>query len=256
MSSNIIFIGGGAGAADLMTVRGMNALKKAQVVLYDALIDREILTYAPSSAILVNVGKRAAHCEAKKQAQINQLLIQYGLQYDCVVRLKGGDPSVFGRLDEEIDAIQSVGLSFEIIPGVSSAFAAAASAQTALTKRGVARSVRLLTATTGGQQPENHWYQDISTNETLVFYMSRAQRTLIASTLLKKDFPADTPVIIVYGASWHNEVIHRMTLSQMMEPNDCATDAPCICLIGEALRTAVQANQTSPSFDPLFKAAS
>ena len=256
MSSNIIFIGAGAGAADLITVRGMNALKKAQVVLYDALIDREILTYAPSSAILVNVGKRAAHCEAKKQAQINQLLIQYGLQYDCVVRLKGGDPSVFGRLDEEIDAIQSVELSFEIIPGVSSAFAAAASAQTALTKRGIARSVRLLTATIGEQQPESHWHHDLTPDETLVFYMSRAQRQLIASTLLEKSFPQHTPVIIVYGASWPNETIHRTTLQYMGEFSGLENDAPCICLIGEALRTSARDQNINKSIQNLLKAAS
>ena len=256
MTSKILFVGAGAGAADLITMRGMNALKKAQVVLYDALIDRELLTYTHPNAILINVGKRAAHCEAKKQTQINQLLIQYGLQYDCVVRLKGGDPSVFGRLDEEIDAIQSAGLSFEIIPGVSSAFAAAASAKTALTKRGIARSVRLLTATIGEQQPESHWHHDLTPDETLVFYMSRAQRQLIASTLLEKSFAPHTPVIIVYGASWHNETIHRTTLQYMGESGGLENDAPCICLIGEALRTSAQDQSINESIQNLLKAAS
>ena len=157
-SHTITFVGAGPGATDLITLRGVKVLQTAQVVLYDALIDHGVLAHAHPDAIMVDVGKRGVgeKCgQSKKQADINAELIRYGLQYERVVRLKGGDPAIFGRLDEEIDAVLSVGLNYEIVPGVSSALAAAASAKTALTRRGVARSVRLLTASVGNDQPDN-----------------------------------------------------------------------------------------------------
>ena len=122
-SHTITFVGAGPGAADLITLRGVNALAQAQVVLYDALIDHGVLSHAHPDAILIDVGKRGvknASCsESKKQADINAALIQYGVQYERVVRLKGGDPAIFGRLDEEIDAIVSVAL----VDGIDGALA-------------------------------------------------------------------------------------------------------------------------------------
>ena len=160
------------------------------------------------------------------------------MQYERVVRLKGGDPAIFGRLDEEIDAIVSVGLNYEIVPGVSSALAAAASAQTALTRRGVARSVRLLTASVGDDQPDNLWHTHLAPSETLVFYMGGQRRQAIAHILLEKSFAPDTPVIMVFGASWSEEAIVRLTLSELAhdqtQPHHAA---PCIILVGAGLRT-------------------
>lgn len=234
----ITFVGAGPGAADLITLRGVNALAQAQVVLYDALIDHGVLAHAHPDAMMIDVGKRAAKCESKKQNEINAALIQYGLQYERVVRLKGGDPAIFGRLDEEIDAILSVGLSYEIVPGVSSALAAAASAQTALTRRGVARSVRLLTASVGQDQPDNLWHTHIAPSETLVFYMGGQRRQTIAQTLLQKGFAADTPVIMVFGASWSDEAIVRLSLEELAQtPQDSEHHAPCIILVGVGLRS-------------------
>lgn len=237
----IAFVGAGPGAADLITLRGVKALQNAQVVLYDALIDHGVLEHAHPDALLIDVGKRGVgeRCsESKKQTDINAQLIRYGLQYERVVRLKGGDPAIFGRLDEEIDAVLSVGLNYEIVPGVSSALAAAASAKTALTRRGVARSVRLLTASVGTDQPDNLWHTHISPSETLVFYMGGLHRQAVAQTLLDKDFADDTPVVMVFGASWANEAVVRLDLARMAS-NDFAqpeTDAPCIILVGKGLR--------------------
>ena len=237
----ITFVGSGPGAADLITLRGVNALAQAQVVLYDALIDHGVLAHSHPDAIMIDVGKRGVGvnaCESKKQTEINAALIQYGLQYERVVRLKGGDPAIFGRLDEEIDAIVSVGLNYDIVPGVSSALAAAASAQTALTKRGIARSVRLLTASVGDDQPDNLWHTHIAPSETLVFYMGGQRRQAIAQTLLKKGFAPDTPVIMVFGASWSEEAIVRLTLSELAhDQTQPQHAAPCIILVGAGLRT-------------------
>lgn len=240
----ITFVGAGPGAADLITLRGVEALKNAQIVLYDALIDHgenSILAHAHPDAQLINVGKRgigsSTTCqESKKQADINALLVRYGLQYERVVRLKGGDPAIFGRLDEEIDSITSVGLHYTIVPGVSSALAAAASAQTALTRRGVARSVRLLTAVVGTEQPDNLWHAQIDPTETLVFYMGGQRRQTIAQILLEKDFAADTPVVMVFGASWHDERIERLNLNQLAHEDIHSDTAPCIILVGKGLR--------------------
>ena len=190
---------------------------------------------------MVNVGKRGNHHpqanESKKQDEINALLIHYGLQYERVVRLKGGDPAIFGRLDEEIDAITSVGLNYEIVPGVSSALAAAASAQTALTRRGVARSVRLLTASVGTNQPNNLWHTHIAPSETLVFYMGGQHRQAIAQTLLDKGFSTDTPVILVFGASWSEEQLQHSSLGEMaQDTSQLHHSAPCIILVGTGLR--------------------
>ena len=236
--NTVYFVGAGPGAADLITLRGVNALAQAQVVLYDALIDHGVLAHAHPDALMIDVGKRGNKCESKKQTEINAQLIHYGLQYERVVRLKGGDPAIFGRLDEEIDAVLSVGLDYEIVPGVSSALAAAASAKTALTKRGIARSVRLLTASVGQDQPDNLWQAHIAPSETLVFYMGGQHRQAIAQTLLQKGFDSNTPVMMVYGASWTDETIVRLNLQQMAaeyfeQPN---TDAPCIILVGKGLR--------------------
>lgn len=237
----ITFVGAGPGAADLITLRGVHALAQAQVVLYDALIDHGVLAHAHPDAIMIDVGKRGVGVnayESKKQAQINDALIQYGLQYTRVVRLKGGDPAIFGRLDEEIDAIISVGLNYDIVPGVSSALAAAASAQTALTRRGVARSVRLLTASVGTDQPDNLWHSHIAPSETLVFYMGGQRRQAIAQTLFNKGFATDTPVIMVFGASWSDETIVRLSLNELAQSTqNTEHQAPCIILVGAGLRS-------------------
>ena len=244
-SHTITFVGAGPGATDLITLRGVKVLQTAQVVLYDALIDHGVLAHAHPDAIMVDVGKRGAvningeKCgQSKKQADINAELIRYGLQYQRVVRLKGGDPAIFGRLDEEIDAVLSVGLNYDIVPGVSSALAAAASAKTALTRRGVARSVRLLTASVGNDQPDNLWHTHLTPSETLVFYMGGLHRQAVAQTLLDKGFDGDTPVVMVFGASWVDEAVVRLDLTSMAN-NDFAqpeTDAPCIILVGRGLR--------------------
>lgn len=236
MSHTITFVGAGPGAADLITLRGVKALNNAQVVLYDALIDHGVLEHAHTDALLVDVGKRCTHGESKKQEVINAALVEYGVQYPRVVRLKGGDPAVFGRLDEEIDAIVAAGLNYSIVPGVSSALAAAAAAQTALTRRGVARSVRLLTASVGLDQPDNFWQAHISPTETLVFYMAGRHTQKIGQTLLDKNFDRATTVIIVRGASWDDEAIERMDLATLASMEAQLTHTPCIVLIGQGLR--------------------
>ena len=142
----VVFIGAGPGAADLITLRGARFLAQADVVLFDALTDPALRELAPS-AQWVDVGKRGfAH--ATRQTAINALLVRSARRHGCVVRLKGGDPSLFGRLEEEIAALAQHGIDFEVVPGVTAALAAAAHTARPLTRRGHGRSVSLTTAMT------------------------------------------------------------------------------------------------------------
>jgi uroporphyrin-III C-methyltransferase len=236
MSHRITFVGAGPGAADLITVRGQKALQNAQVVLFDALIDDGLLAYCPLGVILVDVGKRCSKNTAKPQDEINTLLIKYGLKYARTVRLKGGDPSIFGRLDEEIAAVKQAGLTVEIVPGVTAALAAAAVAQTPLTRRGVTRSVRILTATVGTTQPHNDWDAALDPSETMVFYMAGKQLQEIGLQLLFAGFSAKTPTLIVRGASWSNQGFVRLTLEDLPEYVLDNSDAPTILMVGLALK--------------------
>ena len=143
--ARVVLIGAGPGAADLITVRGARLLGEATVVLADALVDPAMRALAPH-ARWIDVGKRGFQ-HSTAQARINALLVRHGRAEDgLVVRLKGGDPSVFGRLEEELEALAAAGIDAEVVPGVSAAFAAAADARRPLTRRGAGRSVTLTTA--------------------------------------------------------------------------------------------------------------
>ncbi|MDZ7811740.1 MAG: uroporphyrinogen-III C-methyltransferase [Ideonella sp.] len=190
---HICFIGAGPGAADLITLRGAQALAHASVVLFDALTDPGFQALAPQ-ALWVDVGKRG-FCSSTLQAHINALLVHYGRQGERVARLKGGDPSVFGRLEEEIEALAPAGLSYEVIPGITAALAAAAATGRPLTRRGRGRSVALSTAMTregaftAGQRAD-----------TEVFYMAGRQLAALSRRLLDAGWVADTPVLVVSRA--------------------------------------------------------
>jgi uroporphyrin-III C-methyltransferase len=235
MSHHITFVGAGPGAADLITVRGQKALQNAQVVLFDALIDDGLLAYCAPDVVLVDVGKRCPKNTAKPQDEINALLIEHGLKYARTVRLKGGDPSIFGRLDEELAAAKKAGLTVEVVPGVTAALAAAAAAQTPLTRRGVTRSIRILTATVGAAQPHNDWDAALDPSETMVFYMAGKQLREIGLRLLLAGFSAQTPTLIVRGASWSNQDCVRLTLQGLPDYVLSNSDAPTILMVGLAL---------------------
>ncbi len=193
----VVFIGAGPGAADLITVRGAARLAQADVVLYDALADPALREHAPH-ARWIAVGKRGfSHSTA--QATINALLVKHATVSNIVVRLKGGDPSVFGRLEEEITALSRAGIACEVVPGVTAALAAAAVTLRPLTRRGThgsaGRSVSLTTAHTRDGAPEA-----TRTADTEVFYMAGKQLAALSRRLLQAGWPAATPVSVVSRA--------------------------------------------------------
>ncbi|MFY9509813.1 MAG: uroporphyrinogen-III C-methyltransferase, partial [Rubrivivax sp.] len=164
----VVFIGAGPGAADLITLRGARRLATADVVLFDALTDPALREFAPQ-ARWVDVGKRG-FCDAMGQTTIDAMLVRFAREHAVVVRLKGGDPSVFGRLEEELQALAAHGIACEVVPGVTAALAAAAATQRPLTRRGSGRSVSLTTAMTREGRLEAGRHAD-----TEVFYMAGRQ---------------------------------------------------------------------------------
>jgi uroporphyrin-III C-methyltransferase len=206
----VIFIGAGPGAADLITVRGAQRLSSADVVLFDALTDPALRVYAPR-ARWIDVGKRGfadgppgprmPAYDSAKQDGINALLVQHAHDANVVVRLKGGDPSVFGRLEEELEALAAAGIECEVVPGVTAAIAAAADTQRPLTRRGSGRSVNLATAMTreGALAPTRR-------ADTEVYYMGGRQLGALGRRLLAAGWPADTPVSVVSRAGWPDQL--------------------------------------------------
>ncbi len=191
----VVFIGAGPGAADLMTLRGAARLRTADVVLFDALTDPALRALAPD-ARWVDVGKRG-FADSAGQATINALLVRHAASAGVVVRLKGGDPSVFGRLEEELEALAAAGIDCEVVPGVTAALAAAADTRRPLTRRGEGRSVALATAMTREGRVEAGQRAD-----TEVFYMAGRQLAVLARRLVAAGWPADTPCSVVSRAGW------------------------------------------------------
>ncbi|GAP35685.1 uroporphyrinogen-III C-methyltransferase [Piscinibacter sakaiensis] len=210
----VAFIGAGPGAADLITVRGARLLAQAEVVLHDALTDPALRELAPQ-ARWIDVGKRG-FCDSVAQTSINALLVRHGRADRRVVRLKGGDPSVFGRLEEELEALLAAGIDCEVVPGVTAAIAAAAATRRPLTRRGSGRSVSLSTAMTAvagprpaAGAPATHAAGPLRatrTADTEVIYMAGKQLAALGRQLAQAGWPADTPVSVVSRAGWPDQI--------------------------------------------------
>ena len=229
-AGKVWLIGAGPGAADLITVRGAKVLSEAEVVLHDALITPDILALCPQ-ATLISVGKRSGQ-RSTAQTIINQKLVACAFEYTRVVRLKGGDPMLFGRADEELTALENAGIAYEIIPGITTAFAAAAAIKQPLTKRGVARNVAFFTSTTGKDENEE---VALPSCDTMVQYMGGQAAIETAQRLLANGNLAETPVIAIENVSRDNQRVMRLTLAEMaLGLPPC--EGPVLVMIGEALR--------------------
>ena len=233
------FVGAGPGAVDLLTVRAQNLLAGADFVLFDALIGAEILQLAPQ-ARQRSVGKRFGSASTD-QAEIDRLLVQAARDHAQVVRLKGGDPTVFGRLDEEIDALNAAGIAWEIVPGVTAATAAAAALGRSLTRRGRARRVVIATPRTGrGEPPNQRWAAELDPADTVVLYMAAHVAQESASALLAEGFASATAAAVVYAASRSDQTLQRTTLGELdggaiAEP--AIGERPALLVIGEPARS-------------------
>jgi uroporphyrin-III C-methyltransferase len=225
----VYLIGAGPGAADLITVRGARILEQAEVVLYDALVTDEMLARC-SQAIRISVGKRSGQ-RSTAQSFINQQLVDLAKTYDLVVRLKGGDPMMFGRADEELRALEAEGIEVEIIPGITAALAAAAFAKQPLTKRGVARSVAFFTSSTAPGHPEQTTLPDC---DTLVQYMGGKEAATTARILLAQGRSITTPVVVIENCSRSNQRIQHLQLGDLEQGLE-QCQGPVLVMIGDAL---------------------
>jgi uroporphyrin-III C-methyltransferase len=228
-TGKVWLIGAGPGAADLITLRGARILAQAEIVLHDALVTDEMLLLCPQ-AIKVSVGKRSGQ-RSTAQTLINQQLVDYAKKYKLVVRLKGGDPMLFGRADEELRALEAEGIAVEIVPGITAALAAAASMQQPLTKRGVARSVAFFTSSTAPNQPEQNTLPDC---DTLVQYMGGKEAIATAQKLRAQGRPPTLPVLVIENCSRPDERVQWLQLSELEKGlADCS--GPVLVMFGEAL---------------------
>lgn len=221
----VIFIGAGPGAADLITLRGARLLATADVVLYDALTDPALREYAPKARWL-HVGKRG-FADSTGQATINALLVKSANEAQTVVRLKGGDPSVFGRLEEELQALARHGIATEVVPGVTAAVAAAASSQRPLTRRGSGRSVSFATAMT--RTGDLHASR---TADTEVFYMAGKQLAELSRQLMAAGWPAATPVSVVSRAGWPDALHTEHPVGELARGSVLHAGRPTIVTVG------------------------
>ena len=234
----VIIIGAGPGVADLMTMRGARLLAHAEVVLFDALTDPALREFAPH-AEWIHVGKRG-FCDSIGQTAINALLVKHARAGKCVVRLKGGDPSIFGRLEEELLALAEVGITCEVVPGVTAAIAAAAATQRPLTRRGSGRSVILTT----GMTRERSLHAGRSA-DTEVFYMAGKQLAALARRLIAAGWALDTPTSVVSRAGWPDQLHSEHTVATLGHAAMLHAGRPTVVTVG-AGAVAVTADAAGP----------
>lgn len=225
----VALVGAGPGDPRLLTLRGAELLSQAEVVIYDRLVSPEILDLAPPGALLIDAGELAG--EPDRQAAINSRLIEHGRAGRLVVRLKGGDPFVFGRGGEEAEALRQAGVRYEVVPGVSSAFAAPVAAGIPVTHRGLATSVSVVTGhlSEGSVSSGVDWNALGRTEGTLVILMGMSERARIAESLMEAGRPADTPVAVVHWATTPAEEVVRTTLGGLAE---VTLPSPAVIVVG------------------------
>ena len=235
----VYLIGAGPGAADLITVRGADLLKRADIVFYDALVQADMLALAPG-AKQVAVGKRCSRISTD-QRFINRNLVEAAAKYEIVVRLKGGDPMLFGRAQEEIEALDSAGVAYEIVPGVTSALAASAELGVSLTERGVSRSVVFATPRVGEGEDVSDWAPAVARADTAVLYMAIGQAAEIAAILEAEGMPMSTPVVLVENASLPVARHIGSTLRGLRNGAAQGLAGPALLLFGDVFRKRAHA---------------
>ena len=237
----VYLIGAGPGAQDLITLRGARLLAQADVVLHDALVTAEMLELCPQAEKIL-VGKRYGQLSTAQQF-INKQMVDIAKKFPLVVRLKGGDPMMFGRADEELRALEEAGIDVEVVPGITTALAAAAASKQPLTKRGVARSVAFFTSSTA---PEHSAHDAMPDTDTLVQYMGGREAIATAERLLAQGRRPDTPVVVIENCSRPDQHIRRMTIASLAQGLGAA-HGPVLVMLGDAMQTRPhQASDETP----------
>lgn len=235
MTDSIVYlVGAGPGDPELMTLKGMRLVRQAEAVVYDRLVSDEILAEIPKDAARIYVGKQGG-THSIPQAEINALLVDLAGQYSNVVRLKGGDPFVFGRGAEEAMALVAAGVEVEVVPGITAATGIMSGIGLPLTHRGVANGVRFVTAQCGKNVPlELNWDSLADPATTLVVYMGLAKLPEISSKLIAAGMPADQPSLAISQGTTDRERICRASLEDLPKlVKDKALEPPVLIVIGQ-----------------------
>lgn len=225
----VYLVGAGPGDPELLTLKAARILANAGVVLHDALVSPAILGLVGKQANIIDIGKRCRH-KLLTQEEINSLLVRYAQEHAVVVRLKGGDPSVFGRAGEEIAALNEAGVEFEIVPGITTALAAAASAKISLTDRRFASSLTLMTAHRGREEDSVEWDRLVTSGSTIAIYMPGTDYHALSAELRSAGLPGDTPCIVVSQVASASEQKLYTTLDRLA--SSAALPAPSLVLVG------------------------
>jgi uroporphyrin-III C-methyltransferase len=233
-------VGAGPGDPDLLTRKAVRLIEAASIVFHDALVGPGILDLIPAHVRCIAVGKRAGR-HSQHQDAINTLLVRAALEGERVVRLKGGDPSIFGRSAEEMDALVAHNICVRICPGITTASAAAASAGLSLTLRGTARQVRFITAQNCDGEGEPDWAALADPATTLAIYMGRSRAARISRELMGHGLSPKTPVLVASNVSLLQEKLVSTHLDLLALAVDrAATAGPVFILIGEAAKARVK----------------
>ena len=230
----ITLVGAGPGDVELITIKGIKALKTADVVLYDALVNEDLLEFAPEHATKVYVGKRSGDHSFSQDA-INKLMIDYALNYGHVVRLKGGDPFVFGRGYEELDYAASYSIPAEVIPGISSSIGVPGMQHIPVTHRGLSESFWVVTGTTLDGKVSNDLYQAARTKATIVVLMGIHKLAEITE-IFKKESKHKLPVAVIQSGTTENEKVAVGIIDTIVEiVEEKKITSPALIIIGEVV---------------------
>jgi len=235
VKGTVYLVGAGPGASDLLTLRAARLLGQADVVFHDALIAEDVLRLA-SKAKKIPVGKRCGR-HSTAQHFINKRLADAARRHRVVVRLKGGDPMLFGRAHEEIAYLSSLAISVEVVPGVTAALAASADLAISLTRRGAARSVALVTPRVGKGERESRWVASVLAADTAAIYMGAGEAQAIAAALIAAGKPAQTPLALVEEASLPGKRVQYARLGDL--PRLVTRGGPTLILVGEVYGEAL-----------------
>ena len=238
--NTVHLVGAGPGDPELLTLKAVRVLQQASVALVDDLVNEACLQHLPSGCRIVHVGKRGG-CASTPQAFIEKLMVSEALRGERVVRLKGGDPLLFGRGGEEIDALRAAGIAVEVVPGITAGVAAAASSTLSLTHRDHARGVAFVTGHTAAGNGVD-WAALARSGLTLVVYMGVSTAASIQQALLDGGLPAHTPALLVQSASGAGERRLRTRLGWLAESLAASGLAsPCVMIIGNVAEGLMQA---------------
>lgn len=248
-SGEVALIGAGPGDLELLTIKALRFLQQADVVLYDYLVSDEIMALVPSDTILVCVGKRAGH-HSVPQEKTNQLLVDFAQQGHRVVRIKGGDPFIFGRGGEELEVLADAGVSFHVVPGITAAAGATAYAGIPLTHRDYAQTAMFITGHLKAESDQMDWSTLARGNQTLVIYMGLMKSEYIQGQLIEHGRAPETPIAIIERGTQSCQKVFKGQLSQLATLAQDA-ESPSLIVIGEVVSLSEKLTWFGTQQEPL-----